>query len=672
MPRLGAALALLVMLSLVACSGKDETVPSTDWAPAARTIGGLEVLAESDAEGLRLHTASGAKTFLPGVNLGSTTPGHQPGEVGTITAATYRTWLREMGELGIRLVRVYTLHPPAFYDELARYNRRHRTAPIYLVQGAYLPDESYVEPGKTLYDRGVDRAFGAELRDLSDAVHGDLERAARPGRAGGTWDTDVSRWLAAWIVGVEWDPSGVARTDRRMARAPYSPGRFFAATPDATPTERWIARHMDELAAAEARRGVSVPVASANWPTTDPLTHPTEPLAAEDAVSVDANHVLPTKAWPGGTFASYHAYPYYPDFLRDEEGLDRTTWEGEPDRYAGYLMRLKEHHSERMPTVVSEFGVPSSLGSAHAGTNGRDQGGHSEQEAMAMDASMLRMLAEKGLAGGFVFAWEDEWFKRTWNTMEHQDPERRQLWHDPLTNEQHFGIVATDPGKIPDAAVESTPSGGAVEYAYAWADHSWVHLEVTGREETPGRLQAGVDVVPSLPGPDYRLTIDRESGEARAQVRRELDPMRVDTPDPAYRPDAAAPWHDYQLLTNRAHRGRDAEYDAVGELVQGTWDPDDDDFDSTATWHVDDEHRTLRVRLPWSMLGLADPSQRLALGPGKPAANVRIPGITLDLTVDGATERLRLTWPEWTRVDHQRRVKAGARELEDAFRETGP
>ena len=36
----------------------------------------------------------------------------------------------------------------------------------------------------------------------------------------------------------------------------------------------------------------------------------------EDMVSVDSMHMKATRKWPGGFFASYHAYPYYPDFLR--------------------------------------------------------------------------------------------------------------------------------------------------------------------------------------------------------------------------------------------------------------------------------------------------------------------------------------------------------------------
>ena len=37
--------------------------------------------------------------------------------------------------------------------------------------------------------------------------------------------------------------------------------RFFRSTPDATPTERWLAASMDHLASLEAAHGVSTPIA---------------------------------------------------------------------------------------------------------------------------------------------------------------------------------------------------------------------------------------------------------------------------------------------------------------------------------------------------------------------------------------------------------------------------
>ncbi len=634
------------------------------------------MVAESDADGFRLHTASGDKTFLPGVNLGSTTPLHQPGEVGGIPAEQFETWLGEIGDLGIRVVRIYTLLPPGFYDELAAYNQEHPREPIYLMQGAYLPDESYIEEEGTLYDEAVDGPFHQELRDISDAVHGDLVREQGPGRAGGTYTTDVSSWVAGWIIGVEWDQFGTVRTDEQHADAPYTPGRYFRAEPGASATERWIAGHMDSLAGWEAERGTSAPIAMANWPTTDPLHHPQEPSETEDLVAIDANHVLPTRAWPGGTFASFHLYPYYPDFQRFEPGLQDEMWNGNADPYAGYVAAMRDHFAGTMPLLVTEFGVPASLGVAHEGELDRDQGGHTEQEGMAMGADMLRMLEAKGTGGGFLFIWEDEWFKRTWNTFEHQDPERRQLWHDPLTNEQWFGMVATDPDPIADAAAELIPDTGAFEYVYVWADASWVHVEVTLRDGVPPQLGIEADVVPGKSGSDYRIAVDTEARTARLEVRRALDPIRLDTIADPYRPGSEEPWHLYSLLTNRAYtvEGVDypAEYYDVGLLTEGTWDPSADDYDSTSTWQVDEGRDTIRMRIPWSMLGMADPSARTALGPGRPAEMVTIDGIGLTFDAVGEQARLDFVWPGWNHTTYQARQKAGIEVMEDAFRDLAP
>ncbi len=58
-----------------------------------------------------------------------------------------------------------------------------------------------------------------------------------------------------------------------------------------------------------------------------------------------------------------------------------------------------------MPLLTTEYGVPSSLGAAHVGPLGRDQGDHTEQEAMATNADLMRMLEDKGVSGAFVFSW---------------------------------------------------------------------------------------------------------------------------------------------------------------------------------------------------------------------------------------------------------------------------
>jgi hypothetical protein len=295
---------------------------------------------------------------------------------------------------------------------------------------------------------------------------------------------------------------------------------------------------------------------------------------------------------------------------------------------------------------------------------------------MAMVADMMRMLEAKGVAGAFVFAWEDEWFKRTWNTMEHQDPERRQLWHDPLTNEQWFGLIATDPDPVVDAAAELIPEKGPFEYVHVWADASWVHLDITLREGVPTRLGVAADVVPGPDRTDYRVLVDTVERTARLEVRRGLDPIRLDTPERPYRPDEQAPWHVYWLIIRGAltmdGRAYPAEFQEVGQLLQGTWDPSSRDYDSRSTWQVDEERRTVRLRVPWPMVGMADPSSRLALGEGLPAEMVPVEGIDLTFEAEGHRERLWFTWPRWNHTTWTVRPKAGVELVEDAIRDLAP
>jgi hypothetical protein len=653
-------------------AGVPAPPPGRSWAPAAIEVDGLRTLASADATGFTLRTAGGPATFLPGVNLGSTKPGHQPGEL-PATAEDYRDWFAAMSWLGIRVVRVYTIHPPSFYTELVRHNETHPDRPLYLVQGVYLPDESYVDK-RNLYDHGVTSAFSLELRDAVAAAHGRLSRDHAPGRAHGVWTADASPWLAAWIVGVEWDPSAAAGTDAANPSAPAVTGRFFRSTVDASPTERWIAARLEELATAQSRHGRSMPIAFTNWPTTDPLRHPEEPLEEEDLVGVDANHVMSTHAWPGGTFASYHAYPYYPDFQRHEPALQNFVHNGRKDPYAGYLDALRRHHEAAgLPVLISEFGVPSAIGLAHYGTLGRHQGRHSEAEAMRMDAEMLQLIQDLGLAGGFVFSWADEWFKFTWNTISHQHPaERRQLWHDPLTNEQHFGLVATDP----TGAVNPDPV--ALGEVAARIDEAYMHLRFPARDAA--RVTIGFDTIGGTaaapPGAaqaraDAAYVLDLAARTGQSWIRADLDPVPLDYAGAA--PAAPDGWSRYRLNTNRdlvvpsTGEKLPAEFVDVGVLRYGRWDPRSPGSDSRALWHLDGSD--VVVRVPWALAGFADPSSKAVLVPqGREPTTVEVDGVGLVISRDGVDRYAgRLTWQNWQRVGFAERLKTGAGAVRDAM-----
>ena len=343
-----------------------------------------------------------------------------------------------------------------------------------------------------------------------------------------------------------------------------------------------------------------------------------------------------------------------------------------------------------MPVVISEFGVPSSLGSAHAGPLGRDQGGHTEQDAMRTDADLMRLIHDQGLSGAFLFSWSDEWFKATWNTMLHQLPsERRALWHDALTNEQHFGILATDP--LGPAGSQMLPvltgDGGEVRSVSARTDEAYVHLRVRLAAPLTGPLTVGVDTVDGGRVPvtgsgagtsDYAFVLDGGAMSGQAWVRTDLDPTRWDGVGPA--PTGPHGWNPQRLVTNRSLRvdGRTlpVEYDEVGVLRQGVLDPTDPAYDNLATWQLQDGGHggsTVDLRIPWAMAGLSDPSshQAMATGPTPRAVTVQRLGVSVGL--GGRTWQTQgVTWQPWQAVRYRERVKHGVAPLARAFRDLAP
>jgi len=250
-------------------------------------------------------TVGGERSFIPGVNIGSTLPGSSPGEL-RIGADECRRWFAGIGALKLRAIRVYPIMPPHFYRELAEYNAAHTDAPIHLVQGVWIPQEEFLET-RDLYTRTVRDGFKRELREASAAAQGDFTRSRRRGVAWGEWTADVSRRLLGYSIGVGWDAAAIVDSDRKNAARPPFAGNYFVASEAASPTESWLAEMLETVASAEAERRGTIPLTFTNWVTTDPPDHPDEPLAREDLAGVDANHVKPTAAWSGGYFASYHA-----------------------------------------------------------------------------------------------------------------------------------------------------------------------------------------------------------------------------------------------------------------------------------------------------------------------------------------------------------------------------
>ncbi len=588
--------------------------------------------------------------FSQGVNIGASLPGHYPGEL-PITKKDYMRWFSKIHDMGANTIRVYTIHDPAFYEALVEFNQEHGDDPLYFMQGVWSPVNK-LEQTQNARSSKVTKAFKKELKNAVGAIYGDIILPESHGKASGKYTANAAPYLLAWHIGTEWDPKMVKSTNEKKDSTPSFKGNHFQSKSEASSFEEWLAELMNYTATLEKKRGWEHPMTFTNWVTTDPLKHPKEPFPMEDTVEIDATKIT-TNQWEAGYFASYHVYPYYPDFLRYTDQYEQAKGpNGKSNNYRGYLRDLKDYHND-LPIMVTEFGVPSSLGSAHIGENEWNQGGHTEQEQGEINKELFQNIYQEDYAGAILFSWQDEWFKRTWNTMKYDNPDRRAHWYNPLSAEQSFGILGVYPSKTDDIQID----GNAEDWEQIedkekldierkgwediWVTHDEGYLYIHGKLSDPFQpeketLYLGID---SLPGgsregePLAGHTLD-EGLESLIQLSTEQkssikiasnydfhqrlygESYGIEEVNSKHKEEISGfkPWKlALSLKTDPPNSKFSIPFDdvTVGDLKKGSTDPDSKNFDSHILWEAQD--KTIELKIPWAMLGFSDPSQREAV-----------------------------------------------------------
>lgn len=708
-----AAIAAALMLLAGACSsGADKSLPpESDGHYEGKTVklGQTSLPARIQDEQVALGRGDHFEPrFWAGVNLGATTPGFSPGEVSP-SRADFDRWFKQMSLLGVRVVRVYTIQRPAFYDALKAFNTANPTRPLYVIHGVWIPEEEFLAT-QNAYADSVTQGFRDELKNAVAVIHGDIKIPAKPGHASGKYRSDISPWLLAWSIGVEMDPEATVATNEKNAGVPPYRGTYITSSADASPIESWLESMLDYIAARDSERGWSRPLTFTNWLTADPLHHPEEPLPKEDAVSIDPMHMTATENWPAGFFASYHAYPYYPDFLGLQPSYQdyKRPQDGKIDPYAGYLADLRAHHKGQA-VMITEFGMPTSIGHAHTGPLGRNQGGHSETAAASHVADMMSDIKAEGFAGGVVFEWTDEWFKFTWNTIEYELPQdRRQYWRNPLTNEEHFGLLAMEPGKKTAVTLDGSDRewknnnskviakhDGIIDEIKATHDAEYLYLLLKTKPQSdlkgstlafdvrPGG-NGGIKGRPgTLPDADVQIEFDQD-GKVVLNQAAWTDPfswqfgvaLKYVPVDPSSLQQGSGSWVPVRQVQNKptvipsSGVQRPVETSTLESMSQGTTDPSKPDFDDRNL--VMTNGAVTEIRIPWSFLTFSDPSTHQVYTP-QPDGTIKQEtvgkmNIALVDNNGGVISSKGYKWDNWNLVDWHERKKNGWPQLEQMFK----
>ena len=436
--------------------------------------------------------------YLKGVNIGlteATTDLNNP----NVSYDTYRTWLNLIAEMNANTVRVFTVMPPQFYTALYDHNAS-ADSPLYLIQGIWFNENYMYECDNAFSDGGkISESFIRAARETADIVHGNSDYTDYGDMKNAVYSHDVSPYLAGYILGLEWEPGFVERTNGLVGHAGYE-GEYLETTENAAPFEIFLCEVGDSLAAYETETYSSqTPIAFLNWATTDVLTHTNEPFPEEDSVSVNTENIQPTAKYYCGLFAALDVYPYYPEFMNYQPEYIEENDGGDTDSYKAYLADLKKEYG--VPVIIAEFGVPASRGTAHKAANGMNQGGITEKQQGEAIVSMMKSIAGEGYAGSLIFSWQDEWFKQTWNTVKYSPDNAAERTPNRQSAEQSYGLLAMEPGEESIFAADGNDSewsetkpavGSAAGSVYAMWDEGYLYLKI----ESDDVLDSGQLLVP--------------------------------------------------------------------------------------------------------------------------------------------------------------------------------
>lgn len=594
---------------------------------------------------------------IKGVNMGSGKPGEWSTDF-AIDKESYMRWFRYIQDMGANTVRIYTVQQDVFYDAFYEYNKDNDD-PLWLIHGVWVND--YVQNShRSALDPGFKERFISDCRTMLDVVHGNkkisLGRMASAGS--GSYHHDISQWIIGYILGVEWEDVTVVYTNEQFedveGRSEYK-GKYFYTSPEATPFEAMLAEVGDRVVEYESNRyKTQRPVAFSNWPTTDPFDYPEDiERFFMKCGKVDVEHIKTTEDFLSGQFVSYHVYPYYPDYLAYVKdwsvlGFDDLTpyyTDGVLNTYRAYLSMLTRYHT--MPVVISEFGVSTGRGMAQREMNmGRNQGNMSEQQQGDAIVSCYEDIKAAGCCGCCVFSWQDEWFKRTWNTMYAVNLRRTPYWSDYQTNEQYFGLLSFDPGNEQSVCyvdgddsdwenAEVVAERGDMKLCMQY-DEKFIYFLVRkdGLDIDSDKLYIPLDITPKTGSSYYEeknMLFDRAidfivelegKNNSRLRVQERYEVLRSNYSENVYEfntylknniPSKDSPrFINIDMILQTAtpllydNLQAPAEVFETGKLLYGNANPSSPDFNSLADFMAGDGF--VEIKLPWQLLNFSDPS----------------------------------------------------------------
>ena len=360
---------------------------------------------------------------------------------------------------------------------------------------------------------------------------------------------------------------------------------------------------------------------------------------------------------------------------------------------------MQEVHD--IPVLIAEFGVPSSRGRGHTSTQGKHEGGLTEEEQGQINKELFEDIKEEEMMGGVLFTWQDEFFKRTWNNQAYNNPDRRPFWPNIQTNEQFYGVFNFDvrakniDGDFSQWSEEELfYQSQAEEYFdsfYVSSDAESLYFKLALQEDI-NLVEDEIYILLNSNFEQGRTVFDRNNidfivkladGQARVLVEEDYDVFEYEHADGEYSEGEEISDKEYDFISEeisgfnpiRRILNNKFEIPATEEIIYFAYEEagklsiaeEESEYDSLTDLAV--KNNKLELRIPWGLLNFSDPSQReIIAGLDKGLDSSRITeGIELYLGSKQYGSNIFLptdkneaeiyTWKQWNKVNYQERKK---------------
>lgn len=506
---------------------------------------------------------------IKGFNINAYEPGD---DTYTREYTFYKNLIDSAVDMGANAIRAYDLLPPEFYRALYDINQKN-SGKLYLFQSITPPEGTTAENALRNMSEYMDKI----IRTLQ-ALHAELQE----------YPHNVANLTVAYIIDPGFTDTDILTFTNNNKDYKYA-GNYYTAQ---TPMESYMAALCEKVYsftketygtnALVFAKGDAALLPDAEWNTAAFEYNPDKIAVSEDA-----------KAYYGAAFS----LSAEDDILLNQRGLfsDYMDTSG-AFPYGGYVMRVRELC--KLPLLVDSFGL-----STAANMYEKDSGifGLSEKEQGNGIVRMLKALRATDTVGGLIRDLNDNWNAVSEEERAYIVPKKNNgLWYNAADLLQNTGLIALEPKMPADAGLELNDNG-RISQMQLYANEGYLYITLLLNEEVDydkEQLFIGFDTYQrndgeyfysknyfanSLSGMEYVIEFESKSSAT----------LKV---TPSYNRNKDS------YVTKESYTG---EYDIVAPLQYGNFTESNTQFYQTGA--------TIRVRIPWSMLNVTDPTQKLVI-----------------------------------------------------------